>query len=147
LGLRRDLRLRRRADFDSVYKRGRIFNDPLLVLRTLPNNLPHNRYGFVTSKRLGGAVVRNRVRRRLQEIVMASQGWPAAADSPRGEPGQDGGPDPRSQDASPRGYDLVLSAKAATVGATFQELTASVRRLYAKGGLLAEPDAQGEAGS
>jgi ribonuclease P protein component len=99
-----------------VYKRGRIFNDPLLVLRTLPNELPHNRYGFVVSKRVGGAVVRNRVRRRLQEIVMAT--------------------------ASADGYDLVLSAKVATVGATFQELTASVRRLYAKGGLLAD-----EAGS
>ena len=137
-----------------MYKRGRIFNDPLLVLRTLPNELPHNRYGFVVSKRVGGAVVRNRVRRRLQEIVMAvGQGW---GPSPR----QDGGPDPRnsgqdgssdprgeSQDRGPdpqvgQGYDIVLSAKAATVGSTFQELTASVRRLYAKGGLLAD-----EAGS
>jgi ribonuclease P protein component len=126
LGLRRDLRLRRRADFDSVYKRGRIFNDPLLVLRTLPNNLPHSRYGFVVSKRVGGAVVRNRVRRRLQEIVMAMGDGSGVMGT---------------------GYDLVVSAKVATVGATFQELTASVRRLYAKGGLLAEPDAQGEAGS
>ena len=115
MGLPRDLRLRRRADFDAVYKGGRIFNDPLLVLRTLPNNLDHNRYGFVTSKRLGGAVVRNRVRRRLREIVRATP--------------------------SVDGYDIVLSGKVATVGATFQELTASVRRLFAKGGLLADTEA------
>jgi ribonuclease P protein component len=143
LGLRRDLRLRRRADFDSVYKRGRIFNDPLLVLRTLPNELPHNRYGFVVSKRVGGAVVRNRVRRRLQEIVRQTD----ERTNLQTEPGQDGGPDPRARGLEPgsrvvHGYDIVLSAKVATVGATFQELTASVRRLYAKGGLLAD-----EAGS
>lgn len=99
-----------------MYKGGRVFNDPLLVLRTLPNNLDHNRYGFVTSKRLGGAVVRNRVRRRLREIV-------------RNTPSLDG-------------YDIVLSGKVATPNASFQELTASVRRLLAKGGLLTE-----EAGS
>ncbi len=74
LGLRRDLRLRRRADFGSVYERGRILNDPLLVLRVSPNELSHNRYGFVVSKRVGGAVVRNRVRRRLQEIVRLALG-------------------------------------------------------------------------
>lgn len=103
-----------------MYKRGRIFNDPLLVLRTLPNNLPHNRYGFVTSKRLGGAVVRNRVRRRLQEIVRLGDG-----------PGVMG-----------QGYDVLLSTKVAAASAKYEELTASVRRLYAKGGLLTD-----EAGS
>jgi ribonuclease P protein component len=112
LGLPRDLRLRRRTDFDAVYRGGRIFNDPLLVLRTLPNNLDHNRYGFVTSKRLGGAVVRNRVRRRLREIVRAA----GARD----------------------GFDIVLSAKVAAVGASFQELSSAVRRLFVKGGLLGE---------
>jgi ribonuclease P protein component len=117
LALRRDIRLRRRSDFEAVFRGGRLFNDPLLVLRTLPNNLDHNRYGFVTSKRLGGAVVRNRVRRRLQEIVRLSRA------------GQDTAPDLG-------GRDIVLSAKAAAAVAPYQELAASVRRLFAKGGLL-----------
>ena len=34
-----------------------------------PNALLHNRYGFITSRHLGGAVVRNRVRRLLREGV------------------------------------------------------------------------------
>lgn len=121
LGLRRDLRLRRRADFDTVYKRGRIFNDPLLVLRTLPNDLSHNRFGFVVSKRVGGAVVRNRVRRRLQEIVRLAPG--------NMEHGT------RNMAS---GYDLVLSCKAASATAKYFELEVAVRRLLVKAGLVQE---------
>ena len=131
LGLRRDLRLRRRSDFDAVFQRGRLFNDALLVLRILPNSLEHNRYGFVTSKRLGGAVVRNRVRRRLREIVRSGDSGQWTVDSPHSAPGQDGNPDPRVA----QGYDIVLSAKVASVAASYQELRDSVMRLYAKGGL------------
>ena len=110
-----------------MYKRGRIFNDPLLVLRTLPNELAHNRYGFVVSKRVGGAVVRNRVRRRLQEIVRLTPG--------NREQGT-------GNTAS--GLDVLLSCKAAASEATYQQLETAVRRLYAKGGLLdSDPDGQG----
>jgi len=82
------------------------------VLRTLPNDLDHNRYGFVTSKRLGGAVVRNRTRRRLREIT-------------RETPVRDG-------------FDVVLSAKRAAADASFQDLRDAVSRLYRKGSLQPE---------
>ena len=67
--MRKELRLRRRKDFDDVFRKGRVWHNELLVLRTIPNALDHNRYGFITSKRVGKAVVRNRVRRRLREAV------------------------------------------------------------------------------
>jgi ribonuclease P protein component len=38
-----------------------------------PNLLSHNRYGFIASRRLGSAVVRNRVRRILREVVRRSE--------------------------------------------------------------------------
>ncbi|MEO6197917.1 MAG: ribonuclease P protein component [Dehalococcoidia bacterium] len=112
MGLPKESRLRHRKDFDSVFARSRAWSDPLLVLRTLPNDLDHNRYGFVTSKRIGGAVVRNKARRRLREIV-------------------------RKMDAK-QGYDVVLSAKTTTPSATFDELREAVLRLLARSG-LAEP--------
>lgn len=127
MALRRDIRLRRRSDFDAVYRRGRIFNDPLLVLRTLPNEAGHNRYGFVTSKKLGGAVARNWLRRRLQEIVRLMPGGTGAAEA-----------------WSPEPHDIVISAKTAAAGASYQELEAAVRRLLVKSGLIA---GDAEAGS
>jgi len=71
-------RLRARRDFLAAYRRGRAWTHRFLVLRTLPNGLPHNRYGFVVSKRLGKAVARNRLKRRLREgvrLLTVRPGW------------------------------------------------------------------------
>jgi len=110
--MRKELRLRRRKDFDSVFRRGRSWSNELLVLRTLPNDLPHNRYGFVTSKRLGKAVVRNRVRRRLREAIRVLSLAP--------------------------GWDVVVSTKRTAAGADFHQLRASVIELLTRAGLPAE---------
>ncbi|WP_329196661.1 MULTISPECIES: ribonuclease P protein component [unclassified Streptomyces] len=72
-------RLRRREDFASAVRRGRRAGRPLLVvhLRTSGATDPHvageidpsTRAGFVVSKAVGNAVVRNRVKRRLRHLV------------------------------------------------------------------------------
>src|SRR6185312_15494468 len=67
--MERALRLTYDADFRRVRTQGRSWAHPFAILCALPNNLPHNRYGFSVSKRLGGAVVRNRVKRLLREAV------------------------------------------------------------------------------
>lgn len=67
--MRREQRLRRPADFTAVHRRGRAQSGALLVVRSLPNGLEVSRAGFVVSKRLGGAVVRNRVKRRLRAAL------------------------------------------------------------------------------
>lgn len=54
---------------DGTTQRGRFL---MLSVMTMENSAPW-RAGFVTSGRLGGAVVRNRVRRRLREIVRRHQ--------------------------------------------------------------------------
>ena len=76
--MRREQRLASKKDFEAVYKRGKTRSNRLLVLRVVPNELGRNRYGFAVGKRLGGAVVRNRVKRRLREgarLAPTEQGW------------------------------------------------------------------------
>ncbi len=119
--MRRQLRLCRRKDFDAVFDQGRSWANQLLVLRSLPNHLEHNRYGFVTSKRVGKAVVRNRVRRRLREAVRALPSRP--------------------------GWDVVISAKRAASEADFHQLKAAVADLLGRARLLvrqAPPEEQGQ---
>ena len=63
-------RLTRTSEFERMKKEGRSQRGPSLILSVLLTEDRHLlRAGFVTSKRVGSAVVRNRVRRRLREIV------------------------------------------------------------------------------
>jgi len=62
-------RLRNNADFEKVYKYGKAVADRLLVLKYKRNSLYLLRTGFSVSKRVGKAVARNRIKRRLKDIV------------------------------------------------------------------------------
>jgi ribonuclease P protein component len=71
-------RLKARKDFTDVYRKGRAWANKFLVLRALPNDLPYHRCGLVASKRVGKAVVRNRLKRRLREglrTLALQPGW------------------------------------------------------------------------
>ena len=52
-----------------VYSKGSSWVSNLVVMRALPNGLTLSRYGFSVSKRVGKAVTRNKVKRRLREIL------------------------------------------------------------------------------
>lgn len=69
--LPRSRRIAHRGDFDRVRTQGRSIRGHFLVLGYLADaNLTESfRLGLITTKRLGGAVVRNRVRRRLRGIL------------------------------------------------------------------------------
>jgi len=67
--VQRELRLNEAQVFQQLRDEGRKGQHSLLFFSYLPNDLEHNRYGFIVTKRLGQAVVRNRVRRRLREVV------------------------------------------------------------------------------
>ena len=67
--MKKRFRLRKNSDFQRVYKKGRSWAHPLLVLYALRNDLGYSRFGFSVSKRVGGAVVRNRAKRLMREAT------------------------------------------------------------------------------
>ena len=69
LGFSRECRLVRRADFDAVYRQGRKRTSRDFAVFLRPNGLTHSRFGWSIKKAVGTAVRRNRIRRRLREIV------------------------------------------------------------------------------
>jgi ribonuclease P protein component len=95
-GTRRPDRLRRPQDFLAVLREGRRGRHRLLGLAVRCNGLEGNRLGFAVGKRVGTAVVRNRVKRRLREILRAAPLIP--------------------------GHDIVITAYPEAAGATFDEL-------------------------
>ncbi len=117
--MQRHLRLRRKEDFARLHQEGRVWQHPLLIVSVTANGLAHNRYGFVTSKRLGTAVVRNRVRRLLREAV-------------------------RQVHAQLRqGYDIAFVARPRIVGQPFQVVCQAVIVSLQRAGLL-KPPAEGQ---
>jgi len=107
-------RLRKNSQFAVVYEHGRTWANDLVVLKTLPNGLEWNRYGFVAGKRLGKAVVRNRVKRLLREVARTT--------------------------ATKTGWDVVLIARSQAAMANYHELEASVAVLLRRARILADKD-------
>jgi ribonuclease P protein component len=95
-----------------VYDKGSSWVGGLVVMKALPNGLALSRYGFSVSRRVGKAVVRNRVKRRLREIL-------------------------RSAPLEP-GWDIVFVARPRAAGAGFASLEKSVRDLLFRARLLAK---------
>lgn len=61
-----------------VYARGKSWANEVLVMKAFPNELKLSRFGFSINRRVGKAVVRNRLKRRLRECVQSvswKPGW------------------------------------------------------------------------
>ena len=78
--MQRHHRLTGNARISEIHQNGRSAANRLLVLRLSANGLDRSRFCFVASKRVGNAVVRNRIKRRLREAVRLTDcepGWDA----------------------------------------------------------------------
>jgi len=71
--LEQEARIRRGKDYSQIYKKGRRLAGKYLIIFVCPNQLPRNRFGIVTSKKIGNAVVRNRAKRQLRAIIRKNE--------------------------------------------------------------------------
>ncbi len=127
--MKQRFRLRRRQDFDRVMRAPRVFAGQAIVAFATPSREGRWRVGVTVSRRLKGAVNRNRLRRRLREAARASL-LPAALGSRRG----DGGGDPSAPDAAAEGsgYDVVLIGRPAALGLPLEALSEEAGRVRSR---------------
>jgi len=104
----REARLVRRGDFDAVYRAGKRFSSSHFTVFVRRNEFALSRFGFSIKRALGGAVVRNRIRRRLREIVRCHR------------------------QEIPTGWDIVIHPKNSVAKAPFAPLTEDLLRLLKK---------------
>lgn len=63
-------RIKKKNDFEEIFKKGRGFKGGLLIFKIIKNNLGFNRFGFVVSQKVSKkAVIRNKARRRMSEVI------------------------------------------------------------------------------
>ena len=105
LGFPRPCRLLRRAEYDAVYKEGRRRAGRELTVFLCLNGLDFSRFGWSVKKALGTAVRRNRIRRRIREIVRLHR-----------------------QEIAP-GWDIVIHPRSSAAIADFGALTDELLRL------------------
>jgi len=96
--------------YASVYSEGSSWTSHALVMRALPNNLSISRYGFSVGKRIGKAVVRNRVKRLLREVLRVTPLKP--------------------------GWDIIFIARTAVAGTDYNSLKKVVADLLSRARLL-----------
>ncbi len=110
--MKRATTVKENYEFRRIYAKGKSGVSPCLVVYCRPNRRENNRLGVTVSAKIGHAVIRNRVRRRLREIFRLSQ--------------------PEMK----QGYDVILVARSRAVRATYRELTKDYLRVCEKLALL-----------
>ena len=112
--MKRAVTLKENHEFRRLYQKGASAVSGPMVIYCRRNKLGHNRLGITVSVKLGGAVVRNRARRRLREVYRLNS--------------------PKLR----QGYDIILVARSRTVTAKWPELNSMFLKCCRKLDLLEE---------
>ena len=106
--------IRSAVDFQQIQSQSRTRAHPALLLRYRRNELGRTRFGISTGRRVGSSVLRNRIRRRLREVLR------------------------RMSDRIEAGWDILIVARVAAAEASQVQLEAILERLMQQAGLLAK---------
>ena len=112
--LKRSCTLKKNSDFRRLYAKGKSAVNPYMAVYCRRGSAPGGRVGYTVSVKLGHAVVRNRVRRRLREIYRLN--LPALKE----------------------GWDIVIVARSRAVGTPYAKLDAAFLSACEKLSLLKE---------
>ncbi len=110
--MRKEERLTRSSQFAAVFKEGKYWANDFMVIKAKSNGLEQSRFGFVTSKKVGNAVIRNRVRRLLREAVRLN---PVKS-----------------------GWDIVIIARKEAAGKNYHQVETKLLKLLARAKLVGE---------
>lgn len=106
-------RLTKKKDFGRVFKQGKHYQQDFISLKINKNNLEFSRFGFIVGLKISKkAVVRNKIRRRLSEIIRLKF----------------------KQISS--GFDIVILTQPEIIGKSYQETEESLVVLFRKSKLL-----------
>lgn len=111
--MRKKYHLRANADFERIRREGSTWLHPLLVMSVLPSNQEHSRVGFAVGRRLGKAVRRNQIKRRMREVVRLRM----------------------QRDEIAEGWDIVLIARRPITDASFHQVDHAIGLLLRRAGL------------
>lgn len=110
-------KLRNNQQFRRVYDEGQRFHTPFFSAFILKTESGETRCGITVTRKVGSAVVRNRCKRRLREVIRRyySEAQAAQADGSENS-----------------GYDLVLNAKSALRTADFIQIEESFSQVMGR---------------
>ncbi|TDT50496.1 ribonuclease P protein component [Fonticella tunisiensis] len=109
-------KIKKNSQFKYIYNRGKSISDPNLVLYIVRNNKNVIRLGITVSKKVGKAVVRNRIKRLIRESFRLNK------------------------NKFKYGYDLIFVARSQARKCTYRDMEKSVLFLMKKGDLLKESE-------
>jgi ribonuclease P protein component len=104
--------LKKNYEFKRLYNKGKNSASQYVAVYCRPNGGSSSRLGITVSGKIGGAVIRNRIRRRLKEIYRTNEH--------RLKPG----------------FDIVIAARRKCISASYHEIEASVFAVFRKLNLL-----------
>ncbi|PRX31860.1 ribonuclease P protein component [Orenia metallireducens] len=109
-----DKKLKKTYEFKKVYKYGKSIADRYIVLYVLHNSSSERKVGYSVSKKIGKAVVRNRIKRVFREAYR------------------------HNKDKLITGIDIVLIARKPIVDTSYQQIDKSLNHLFKKAKIIKE---------